>query len=215
MEKIENLKSIITSNLIKYRKQAGLTQAQLASKLGYSDKTVSKWEREEGVPDIYILKQIADLYNITVNDLISSSPVTIGEKIKEKTTKFLTGRNKLLITLLAIGIVWFVAVTTYVILDLAIPDISGALLANVYVYAIPISCIVAIVFNSLWGKKRINFILVSALIWTTTLSLFLTLKDYLDKISELFIIAIPLQVLTILFFLLEKRKQIKEINKDK
>lgn len=215
MEKIENLKSIITSNLIKYRKQAGLTQAQLASKLGYSDKTVSKWEREEGVPDIYILKQIADLYNITVNDLISSSPVTIGEKIKEKTTKFLTGRNKLLITLLAIGIVWFVAVTTYVILDLAIPDISGALLANVYVYAIPISCIVAIVFNSLWGKKRINFILVSALIWTTTLSLFLTLKDYLDKISELFIIAIPLQVLTILFFLLEKRKQIKETNKDK
>ena len=158
MEKIENLKSIITSNLIKYRKQAGLTQAQLASKLGYSDKTVSKWEREEGVPDIYILKQIADLYNITVNDLISSSPVTIGEKIKEKTTKFLTGRNKLLITLLAIGIVWFVAVTTYVILDLAIPDISGALLANVYVYAIPISCIVAIVFNSLWGKKRINCI---------------------------------------------------------
>ncbi|MBR3891529.1 MAG: helix-turn-helix transcriptional regulator [Bacilli bacterium] len=215
MEKIENLKSIITSNLIKYRKQAGLTQAQLASKLGYSDKTVSKWEREEGVPDIYILKQIADLYNITVNDLISSSPVTIGEKIKEKTTKFLTGRNKLLITLLAIGIVWFVAVTTYVILDLAIPDISGTLLANVYVYAIPISCIVAIVFNSLWGKKRINCILVSALIWTTTLSLFLTLKDYLDKISELFIIAIPLQVLTILFFLLEKRKQIKETNKDK
>ena len=215
MEKIENLKSIITSNLIKYRKQAGLTQAQLASKLGYSDKTVSKWEREEGVPDIYILKQIADLYNITVNDLISSSPVTIGEKIKEKTTKFLTGRNKLLITLLAIGIVWFVAVITYVILDLAIPDISGALLANVYEYAIPISCIVAIVFNSLWGKKRINFILVSALIWTTTLSLFLTLKDYLDKISELFIIAIPLQVLTILFFLLEKRKHIKETNKDK
>ena len=101
MEKIENLKSIITSNLIKYRKQAGLTQAQLASKLGYSDKTVSKWEREEGVPDIYILKDIADLYGITVNDLISPTP-TIGEKIKEKTTKFLTGRNKLLIVLLAI-----------------------------------------------------------------------------------------------------------------
>ena len=215
MERIENLRKTIKDNLIKYRKAAGLTQVQLAQKLGYSDKSVSKWEREEGVPDIYILKQIADLYNITVNDLISSSPVTIGEKIKEKTTKFLTGRNKLLITLLAIGIVWFVAVTTYVILDLAIPDISGALLANVYVYAIPISCIVAIVFNSLWGKKRINFILVSALIWTTTLSLFLTLKDYLDKISELFIIAIPLQVLTILFFLLEKRKHIKETNKDK
>ena len=102
MEKIENLKSIITSNLIKYRKQAGLTQAQLASKLGYSDKTVSKWEREEGVPDIYILKQIADLYGITVNDLISQAP-SLGEKIKEKTTKFLTWRNKLIITFVGTG----------------------------------------------------------------------------------------------------------------
>lgn len=214
MEKIENLKSVITSNLIKYRKQAGLTQAQLANKLGYSDKTVSKWEREEGVPDIYILKQIADLYNITVNDLISSTPVSIGEKIKNKTTKFLTGRNKLLITLLSVGLVWFVATTVHVVLDLAIPDISKAILDNVYIYAIPISCIVAIVFNSLWGKKKINILLVSALIWTTTLSLYVTLRDYLEKISELFIIAIPLQVLTILFFLLEKRKQIK-VNKDK
>ena len=73
MEKIENLRRIIKNNLIKYRKAAGLTQVQLAEKLGYSDKSVSKWEREEGVPDIYILKEIADLYGITVNDLISEN----------------------------------------------------------------------------------------------------------------------------------------------
>ena len=211
MEKIENLKSIITSNLIKYRKQAGLTQAQLASKLGYSDKTVSKWEREEGVPDIYILKEIADLYGITVNDLISPAP-KIGEKIKEKANKFLTKRNKFLITLLAIGLVWFIAVTTSVILDLAIPNIEQVLLGNIYVYALPISCIVAIVFNGIWGKKWINIILVSALIWTTTLSLFLSLRQYLDKMGELFIIAIPLQILTILFFLIDSKKFSKKEN---
>ena len=211
MEKIENLKSIITSNLIKYRKQAGMTQAQLASKLGYSDKTVSKWEREEGVPDIYILKEIADLYGITVNDLISPAP-KIGEKIKEKANKFLTKRNKFLITLLAIGLVWFIAVTTSVILDLAIPNIEQVLLGNIYVYALPISCIVAIVFNGIWGKKWINIILVSALIWTTTLSLFLSLRQYLDKMGELFIIAIPLQILTILFFLIDSKKFSKKEN---
>jgi transcriptional regulator with XRE-family HTH domain len=213
MEKIENLKSIITSNLIKYRKQAGLTQAQLASKLGYSDKTVSKWEREEGVPDIYILKQIADLYGITVNDLISQTP-SLGEKIKEKTTKFLTWRNKLIITLLSIGLVWFIATTTYVILHLSIPNVQDAILSNIFIYAIPLSSIVGIVFNSIWGKWRINLILVSVLIWTTTLSLYVSLNEYIDRLSELFIIAIPLQVLTILFFLLEKRKKIKE-NKEK
>ena len=83
MEKIENIKKNIKENLVKYRKNAGLTQAQLAEKLGYSDKTISKWEREEGVPDIYILKEIADLYGVTVNDLITPAPSLIT-KIKEK-----------------------------------------------------------------------------------------------------------------------------------
>ena len=119
----------------------------------------------------------------------------------------LENKNKTLITLLSIGLVWFVAVTTSVILDLSIPNIEQVLLGNIYVYAIPASCIVAIVFNSIWGKKWINMILVSALIWSTTLSLFLSLKDHIDKMSELFIIAIPLQVLTILFFLLDKKNK--------
>ena len=123
MEKIENLKTKIKENLIKYRKEAGMTQLQLAQKLGYSDKTVSKWEREEGVPDIYILKQIADLYGITVNDLIGD-----GETIKKKGKKIglpkISKRNKIIIALLSAGLVWTVAITLYVILDLSIPDIE-------------------------------------------------------------------------------------------
>ena len=93
MEKIENLKTIIKENLIRYRKNAGLTQAQLANKLGYSDKTISKWEREEGVPDIYILKEIADLYGVTVNDLITPAPTLIS-KIKNKVK--ISKRNKII-----------------------------------------------------------------------------------------------------------------------
>ena len=144
MEKIENLKRTIKNNLVKYRKEAGLTQMQLAQKLGYSDKTVSKWEREEGVPDIYILKEIADLYNVTVNDLISESQQsTIKEKLRlPKISK----RNKILISLLSAGLVWAIATTVYVILDLAIPDIENHL-KNIYIYAIPLSFIVFIVFN--------------------------------------------------------------------
>lgn len=202
MEKIENLKKIIRNNLIRYRKEAGLTQAQLAEKLGYSDKTVSKWEREEGVPDIYILKQIADLYNITVNDLITETPLI--EKIKSLPK--ISKRNKFIIALLSAGLVWAIATTLYVILDLAIPNLSY--LKNIYIYAIPLSCIVLIVFNSIWGKRYINAVLISALIWTFTLSLYVSLP--ITNISELFIIPIPLQILTILWYLLDKKKTSKQ-----
>jgi transcriptional regulator with XRE-family HTH domain len=202
MEKIENLKKIIRNNLVRYRKEAGLTQAQLAEKLGYSDKTVSKWEREEGVPDIYILKQIADLYNITVNDLITETPLI--EKIKSLPK--ISKRNKFIIALLSAGLVWTIATTLYVILDLAIPNLSY--LKNIYIYAIPLSCIVLIVFNSIWGKRYINAVLISALIWTFTLSLYVSLP--ITNISELFIIPIPLQILTILWYLLDKKKTSKQ-----
>ena len=94
MEKIENLRKTIKDNLIKYRKAAGLTQVQLAQKLGYSDKSVSKWEREEGVPDIYILKEIADLYGVTVNDLIGDGNVIPKRKKTDKIKTILSERNK-------------------------------------------------------------------------------------------------------------------------
>ncbi len=200
MEKIENLKTIIKNNLIKYRKNAGLTQAQLAEKLGYSDKTISKWEREEGVPDIYILKELADLYNVTVNDLISPAPSFVS-KIKEKAK--LSKRNKIIIALLSAGLVWLIATTTYVTLDIAR---IGEHLSNIYIYAIPLSCIILIVFNSIWGKRWINLLLISALVWSFTLSLYVSLP--IIDIAKLFIIPIPLQLLIILWYLLDKKKKI-------
>ena len=203
MEKIENIKLNIRNNLVKYRKEAGLTQAQLADKLGYSDKTVSKWEREEGVPDIYILKQIADIYGVTVSDLIGESE----KKSKRKNSK-LSRRNKIIITLLSAGLVWAIATTLYVILDLALPNITD-FLANIYIYAIPLSCIVVIVFSSIWKKKYITLTSISLLIWSFTLSLYVSLP--ISNIAKLFIIPVPLQVLVILWGFLDYRNKTKNV----
>ena len=117
METVNDLKSVIAKNLIKYRKENGLTQQELAEKLNYSDKSISKWERGEGVPDIYILKQIAELYNITVNDIIgmeviNNEPAPIVNKNK----------NHILITLMSIGLVWLVATISFAILKIIFPD---------------------------------------------------------------------------------------------
>ena len=67
MEKYENITALIAENLIYYRKKAKLTQSEVAAKLCYSDKSVSKWERAEGVPDIHVLVELAKLYGLTVN----------------------------------------------------------------------------------------------------------------------------------------------------
>ena len=55
---MEDIKKIISKNIQTLRKDADLTQSELAERLNYSDKAVSKWERGESVPDIVVLKQI-------------------------------------------------------------------------------------------------------------------------------------------------------------
>ena len=53
------------------RKEAGMTQLELASKLNVTDRAVSKWEQNEGNPDISILPRIADLFNVTLDYLMT------------------------------------------------------------------------------------------------------------------------------------------------
>lgn len=60
------------------RKRKNLTQEQLAEKLGISDRAVSKWERGLNMPDASLMLELADILDISVNELLS------GETIKEK-----------------------------------------------------------------------------------------------------------------------------------
>ena len=63
----DNYQKIIAENIAALRRSQGMTQAGLAERLGYSDKSVSKWERGEGLPDILCLKAMADLFGVTVD----------------------------------------------------------------------------------------------------------------------------------------------------
>ena len=53
------------------RKQSGLTQKELAERMGISDKTISKWECGNGIPDITYLESLCEALNINVNELLS------------------------------------------------------------------------------------------------------------------------------------------------
>lgn len=59
------------------RKEKGLTQVSLANRLGISDKTVSKWERGAGLPDVSLMLPLCEILEISVNELL------IGEKLTD------------------------------------------------------------------------------------------------------------------------------------
>ena len=200
METVNDLKSVIAKNLIRYRKEKGFTQQELAEILNYSDKSISKWERGEGVPDIYILKQIAELYGVTVNDIIemespSHENIPLVNKLK----------NHVLITLMSVMLVWFVATIAHSILKIIFPDEIRVLYC--YIYAVPLSSIVFYIFNRIWFRKNyINAILVSIISWSCLFTFYWTIKDYFNNFEVFFYIGIPFQIIIIFWYLMDRRK---------
>ncbi len=190
------LNQSIAKNLTYYRKRAGLTQAELAEKINYSDKSVSKWESGGGVPDVYILVKLAQLYGITVNDLVGETP---QKEPKEKALKL-----HILIILLSLGIVLLFATCAYTVMRLLLPDLEGIWI--VFLYAVPACAIIALVFACIWHYKMLNFISVSALIWSGLTGLFVTAilvttaqGGDTEGLWTIFLIGAPLQVLEVLW----------------
>ena len=105
----EQFKALVAKNLSNYRKINNLTQLDLAEKLNYSDKAISKWERGESLPDLYTLQKIAELYGITLNELCAEKQEPIKPKKAKKS-------NHLFVTLLSCILVWFIATLTFVVL---------------------------------------------------------------------------------------------------
>lgn len=66
---------VIGKTIKQLRIQRNMTQFQLCERLNVSDKTVSKWETGKGYPDITMLEKIADVFSISVSELISGSTV--------------------------------------------------------------------------------------------------------------------------------------------
>ena len=64
------LAEVIGKNITRLRKLANMTQLELAEKLNYSDKSISKWEQGNGIPDVRILVQLAELFGVTLDDLV-------------------------------------------------------------------------------------------------------------------------------------------------
>ena len=202
----EKLKQQIGANIALQRKQAGLTQAGLAEKLNYSDKAVSKWERGESVPDVLTLAQLADQFDITVNDLLTDpnelpgNPTSLEAAMTKVSEKALKRKaNKNIILKLSSLLVWFVALFFYVILSSF--EQTDPYSYILFPYAIPVTAIVLLSLRSAWRDFRWNKALISIIVWGFLFSFHITFH-MIWKIHmwKLYLLGIPGQIAILLWF---------------
>lgn len=193
---MNNLQEIVSKNLIKYRTEANLTQAELAKKLNYSDKSVSKWERGDGLPDLNVLMSLCEIYNITLNDIVGFSNNTKISKPKQ-----IKKHKHSYISLLSSGLVWFVATICYALMFL-FPSVSHYAWYS-FVYAIPVNGIVLTVFSAKWGNEITNALSSSLILWGLILSV--CLSTHFSRIWILCAIGGVFEILIILWFIFRKK----------
>ena len=194
------LRKTVAENLVYYRRKKGLTQLALAETLNYSDKSISKWERGEGLPDLTVLYRLAEYYGITLNDLVSQRSEEEAAEAADETerdTAEVSMRSRILVPVLSIGLVWLAAMVGFFLLEILPFEFAYSHL--LFIYAIPISCVVALVFSCIWWLYWLRFVCVSCLIWSVALCLYLTFA--LPSFGLIFAVAGILQGLAVLWFI--------------
>ena len=190
---MEDIKHIIAKNIADLRTAKGMTQLELAEKLSYSDKAVSKWERGESIPDITVLKQIADIFDVTLDYFVHSGNdrkkmILLHRKGRVRNHGFITGMIVLL--------VWLVATIAYMFAD----SLSTTTLHWLsFLYAVPVSMVVWLIFNSIWFNQRRNFLIISLLLWSVLASIYITFLMFGVNIWLVFILGIPSQIIIFLW----------------
>ncbi len=195
---MKDLKETVAEKLVYLRKENKMTQAELAEKLNYSDKSVSKWERGEALPDVEVLVKIGKLFDVSLDYLVSDDETKISTPAKSRRY------NHLIISSLAALTVWVIATLIFVLCQMAVKVSPW----TVFVWAVPASAIVAIVFNGIWGKHWVTFLLCSILVWSIILSCYLQFLSY--NLWQMFIVGVPAQVVIILWSRLKRTPAAKK-----
>lgn len=184
---MENLNEIIGKKLLYLRKRNKLTQAELAEKLCYSDKAISKWEKGESLPSVEVFYKISKLYGVSLDYIIGDEVVT-PQPIKNDDKK----RIYISITNLTIVGIWFVALLLFVIFDIFTHTSQWMLFG----WAVPATCVVAIIFDCIWHKRKGLFLLLSLLVWSFLLCFTFQFMSF--NIWKILLIGIPLQIAIII-----------------
>ncbi len=201
---MEDLKLIFASNLIKLRQEAGLTQAALAEKINYSDKTVSKWERGEAIPDAYILKALSSIFHVSIDDLLTSREEWDNGKPNLKHKEEYSQKFIIFCSIASIFTLCFLEF----ILVWAIVDQFHWLVLSA---AIPLSLICLLVMNSIWYHGRFNMYIIGALVLSLILLLYLAVLQYDYNFWQLLLMIVPCELIVYLACNIRKRKKQKKL----
>lgn len=190
------LEKIVANNLAELRKSKKMTQLELAQKINYSDKSVSKWERGDSLPDLKTLCQMADLFEVTLDYFTTenaAAEIDVFSAPKERRG------YRTVISLLAIAVIWGI-ITIAFVYALVYLDTNHW---SWFVWGVPLTAAAQRLLNRKWKSKKWDVVLSSIFFWGILAAVYLQFLSY--NIWPVFLIGIPIQTILILWNILKTK----------
>ena len=201
--RLEELKLITASNLINLRTASGMTQAELGAKLNYSDKTISKWERAEAIPDAFVLKQLSEIFGVSVDNLLASHDEWKPIPTEEPETEQVSYSTNRIIAIAIIG-VWTLALTAFVALWLA-----HIMFWRVFAIALPVSMLVYLILICFFHKRKQLQYVIALFVLSLFICIYLLSYPRYNP-WQLFILVLPAELIVFLSCNLRIPKKINQ-----
>ena len=199
---MKDLEKTVANNITELRKAQKWTQAELAEKLNYSDKSVSKWERGDSIPDLKVLSAMAELFGVTLDYFVKENAFAEREKYKVNKTD---NTYRLITSLLGVMVVWLIATVVFVYREIAVPENPYPWMA--LVWAVPVSAIVMYRYSRKINADILSMIFSTAFLWTLITAAYLHCLVF-GKVNlwMMFFIGAPMQAMAVLFLLAKRSK---------
>lgn len=193
---MDDLKIVVASNISRLRKDADMTQAELAEKINYSDKSVSKWERAEALPDLSVTKQIAELFGVSVDFLLTTHDEWKVDPPQQQSYSY----DSDIITLITMIGIFALALLVHLVLFFL-----EIVFWEIFAYAAGAALITLLVLNNVWKKRKYNLIIVSAIVlWVFAIIYLVFLPSNLWQLIYLLALA---EIIVYLSFKIKRRSQ--------
>ena len=189
----EELTVTFASNLVRLRQHAQMKLSDLAEKLNYSDISFSNWERAVALPDVVVIKKIADIFEVSVDFLLTSHDEWSAPKINKA--------NKEFNTWMIIGVTMF-GIITFTCLVFVIFWMRGKIYWEIPLASIPVALITLLVLNTLWNDHKNNVYIVMALVLGIFILMYYLLRQYTPW--QLIFVLIPSEIVVYLSFQIKK-----------
>ena len=198
---MKNIREIVSQNITNLRKNNGLTQVELAKKINFSDKAISRWEKGEVMPDVETIQKLSEVFNVSVSAILENQECVNEQKVNSV-------RQEILSQIFLICEIWIIIPVIYAYLNIS----KGLNVWQIFVWGIPTTALFLMFQNRKKEKNVLKFVYGTLFVWSFITCLFLQMLA--SQPWYFFLLGVPIQGVLIVRYLFNyKRKKVIKIKR--